>query len=52
MVISFFVTGQLVMAITIGSIEIVTKNVLYYLHEPAWEGVTKFEKNEPDKEFA
>jgi uncharacterized membrane protein len=40
------------MAISIGSIEVVTKIVLYYLHERAWEGVTKIEKNEPEKEFA
>jgi uncharacterized membrane protein len=52
MVISFFVTGQLVMAISIGSIEVVTKIVLYYLHERAWESATKIEKDEPKKEFA
>ena len=52
MVISFFVTGQLVMAISIGSIEVVTKIVLYYLHERAWENATKIEKDEPKKEFA
>jgi uncharacterized membrane protein len=52
MVISFFVTGQLVMAISIGSIEVVTKIVLYYLHERAWESATKIEKDELKKEFA
>lgn len=52
MVISFFVTGQLVMALSIGSIEVVTKIALYYLHERAWEGVTKIEKDELKKEFA
>jgi len=52
MVISFFVTGQLVMAISIGSIEVVTKIILYYLHERAWESATKIEKDEPKKEFA
>jgi uncharacterized membrane protein len=52
MVISFFVTGQLVMAISIGSIEVVTKIVLYYLHERAWESATKIETDEPKKEFA
>ncbi|SMD41715.1 Uncharacterized membrane protein [Aquiflexum balticum DSM 16537] len=52
MVISFFVTGQLVMALSIGSIEVVTKIALYYLHERAWEGATKIEKDEPKNEFA
>ncbi|MDD5159501.1 MAG: DUF2061 domain-containing protein [Sulfuricurvum sp.] len=36
MVVSFFVTGNLVMAISIGSVEVVTKMVLYYFHERAW----------------
>jgi uncharacterized membrane protein len=52
MVISFFVTGQLLMAVSIGSIEVVTKIALYYLHERAWETVTKNKSNEPEKEFA
>jgi uncharacterized membrane protein len=52
MVISFLVTGQLVMAVSIGSIEVVTKIVLYYLHERAWESATKIDKDEPKKEFA
>ncbi|MFC0263411.1 DUF2061 domain-containing protein [Fontibacter flavus] len=52
MVISFLVTGQLVMAVSIGSIEVVTKIALYYLHERAWESATKIDKDEPKKEFA
>jgi len=32
-VISYFITGSLKMAASIGSIEVVTKMVLYYLHE-------------------
>jgi len=52
MVISFFVTGQLLMAVSIGSIEVVTKIALYYLHERAWETATKNKSNEPEKEFA
>lgn len=36
MIISYFITGNLVMAVSIGSIEVVTKMVLYYLHERAW----------------
>jgi uncharacterized membrane protein len=52
MVISFFVTGQLVMAVSIGSIEVVTKIALYYLHERAWESATKTKSDEPEKKFA
>lgn len=52
MVISYFVTGQLVMAVSIGSIEVITKIALYYLHERAWEGATKVNKHEPKEEFA
>ncbi|UFS62502.1 DUF2061 domain-containing protein [Sulfurimonas sp. HSL-3221] len=36
MVISFLITGSLAMAASIGSIEVFTKMVLYYLHERAW----------------
>lgn len=36
MVISYFITGNLVMAVSIGSIEVITKMVLYYFHERAW----------------
>jgi uncharacterized membrane protein len=34
--ISWLVTGTLHVAISIGSIELVTKMVLYFLHERAW----------------
>lgn len=36
MVVSFFITGNLVMAVSIGSVEVLTKMVLYYFHERAW----------------
>jgi len=51
-VISFFITGQMKMALSIGSIEVISKIVLYYFHERAWEKVTKSKKDEPTKEFA
>ncbi len=38
-VISYFVTGNLGMAASIGSIELVTKMVLYYFHERAWNKI-------------
>ena len=40
-VISYLVTGQLSMALSIGSVEVVSKILLYYLHERAWEKATK-----------
>ncbi len=39
MVISYLVTGNLVMAASIGSIEVVTKMILYYYHERAWNKI-------------
>ncbi|AGR78346.1 conserved hypothetical protein (DUF2061 domain) [Aliarcobacter butzleri 7h1h] len=36
MIVSYFVTGNLIMAASIGSIEVITKMVLYYFHERAW----------------
>ena len=35
-VISYFITGSLAMAASIGSIEVVTKMILYYFHERGW----------------
>jgi len=37
MVIAFFITGNLIWALSIGSIEVFTKMVLYYFHERAWD---------------
>ncbi|MDF1760592.1 MAG: DUF2061 domain-containing protein [Coxiellaceae bacterium] len=39
MVISYFVTGSLAFALSIGSIEVFAKLILFYLHERAWHGV-------------
>jgi uncharacterized membrane protein len=50
-VISYFVTGQLVMAVSIGSVEVVSKILLYYLHERVWENATKEKTNEPEAEL-
>ncbi|KEO73321.1 DUF2061 domain-containing protein [Anditalea andensis] len=48
-IISYIITGQLSMAISIGSVEVVSKILLYYLHERAWEKMTKV-KIEADTE--
>jgi uncharacterized membrane protein len=39
-VISYFITGQISLAISIGSIEVLSKMILYYFHERVWEKVT------------
>lgn len=36
MIVSYFITGRLVMAASIGSIEVITKMILYYFHERIW----------------
>lgn len=38
-VISYIITGSLGMAASIGSIELVTKMILYYYHERAWNKI-------------
>jgi len=41
MLISYILTGKMDVAISIGGIEIVTKMILYYLHERAWFKILK-----------
>ncbi|MFN8211053.1 MAG: DUF2061 domain-containing protein [Bacteroidales bacterium] len=36
MMISYIVTGKLTVAFTIGSVEVITKTILYYFHERLW----------------
>jgi uncharacterized membrane protein len=36
MIISYFITGKVTVAISIGSIEVITKTILYYFHERLW----------------
>ncbi len=48
-IISFIITGSLGMAASIGSIELVTKMVLYYFHERTWNKIPLGRvKNEPE----
>ncbi|HEY3371015.1 MAG TPA: DUF2061 domain-containing protein [Prolixibacteraceae bacterium] len=39
MVISYFITGKLALAISIGSIEVFTKMALYFFHERTWNRI-------------
>lgn len=36
MIISYIITGKLTVALSIGSIEVFTKMILYYFHERLW----------------
>lgn len=38
-IISYIITGETAMALSIGSVEVVSKMILYYLHERVWSGV-------------
>jgi uncharacterized membrane protein len=50
MVLGFFITGDLTMAVSIGGLEVFTKMILYFLHERIWYkipfGVSKRAKSE------
>jgi uncharacterized membrane protein len=41
MVISYFITGRITVALSIGSVEVLTKTVLYYFHERLWAHIHK-----------
>lgn len=36
MIISYFITGKVTIALSIGSVEVLTKTILYYFHERLW----------------
>ncbi|WP_107037239.1 DUF2061 domain-containing protein [Brumimicrobium mesophilum] len=37
--ISWFISGELSIAFSIGAFELLTKTILYYLHERLWNGI-------------
>jgi uncharacterized membrane protein len=45
MVISYFITGRFTMAVSIGSVEVITKTVLYYFHERLWAHIHRIRLN-------
>jgi len=49
MILSWIITGSLKLGLTIGGVEIITKMVLYYLHERAWYNFSNFGLNERNK---
>lgn len=46
MMLSSIITGSWKIGIAIGGVEVITKMVLYYLHERAWYKFSKFGINE------
>ena len=44
-IISYFITGQVTLALSIGSVEIITKTILYYFHERLWAHIHKIKLN-------
>jgi len=59
MVISYFITGKLTIAVSIGSVEVLTKTILYYFHERLWAHIHKIKlklwirsnRSENDKQY-
>jgi uncharacterized membrane protein len=59
MVISYFITGKITLAVSIGSVEVLTKTVLYYFHERLWAHIHKIKlkvwarsnENQYDKQY-
>ncbi len=49
-IISYLLTGDIKVAISIGGIEIFTKIILYYIHERLWNKINfgKEKKSEPE----
>lgn len=45
MVISYFITGRVTVALSIGSVEVITKTILYYFHERLWAHIHKVKIN-------
>lgn len=45
MIISYFITGRVTIALSIGSVEVITKTILYYFHERAWAHIHRIRLN-------
>ena len=50
-IVSYFITGNLIMAASIGSIEVVTKMALYYFHERAWNKLSFGKVKPPETDY-
>jgi len=49
MILSWIITGSLKIGMTIGGVEVITKMILYYLHERVWYKFSNFGLNERNK---
>lgn len=45
MLISYLITGKISLAVTIGSMEVFTKTILYYFHERLWSHIHRLKLN-------
>ena len=45
MLISYIITGKVTIAVSIGSVEVITKTVLYYFHERLWAHIHQIRLN-------
>jgi uncharacterized membrane protein len=43
MLISYIITGRVTVALSIGSVEVITKTVLYYFHERLWAHIHRLQ---------
>ena len=48
-VLSWFITGSLTLGFSIGGVEVITKMVLYYLHERAWYKFSDYGVNKKEE---
>ncbi len=48
MILSWAITDSLKIGVAIGGVEVITKMVLYYLHERAWYRFSKFGVDKKD----
>lgn len=47
-IVSFIITGKPLVALSIGALEVLTKTILYYFHERAWNKVKFGRKTKED----
>ena len=45
MIISYIITGRVTLALSIGSVEVLTKTILYYFHERLWAHIHRIRLN-------
>jgi uncharacterized membrane protein len=47
-ILSWIITGNLAVGMTIGGVEVITKMILYFLHERVWYKFSKFGVDDKD----